>query len=180
VELKFTALTNKERRGRQRIGKGRSLGCSPEEEQAQALEAAGAWWSPVEGQRRGGQIAREKRGQQRKREDIAWPRARAGKKFFKNRLWVHRTIYSVYPVHTGQHTRKWDLCARLPVHRTLHSSVSGAHQTVRWAQTEGNFQIFYLVLNQTKSQLIITQNNTCWDRYWYPHIFSHNFQNILP
>jgi hypothetical protein len=37
------------------------------------------------------------------------------------------------------------------------------------------FEIFYLVFNQTKSQLIITQNNTCWDRYWHPHIFSHNF-----
>jgi hypothetical protein len=43
-----------------------------------------------------------------------------------------------------------------------------------------NFEFFYLVFNQTKSQLIITQNNTCWDRYWHPHIFSHNFQNILP
>jgi hypothetical protein len=42
------------------------------------------------------------------------------------------------------------------------------------------FQIFYLVFNQTKSQLIITQKNTCWDRYWHPHIFSHNFQNIFP
>jgi hypothetical protein len=42
------------------------------------------------------------------------------------------------------------------------------------------FQIFYLVSNQTKSQHIITQNNTCWDRYWHPHIFSHNFRNILP
>jgi hypothetical protein len=28
--------------------------------------------------------------------------------------------------------------------------------------------------------LISTQKNTCWDRYWYPHIFSHNLQNILP
>jgi hypothetical protein len=43
----------------------------------------------------------------------------------------------------------------------------------------GGFQIFYLNFNQTKSQLIITQKNTCWDRYWHPHIFSHNFQNIL-
>jgi hypothetical protein len=42
------------------------------------------------------------------------------------------------------------------------------------------FQIFYLNFNQTKSQLIITQKNTCWDRFWHPHIFSHNFQNILP
>jgi hypothetical protein len=42
------------------------------------------------------------------------------------------------------------------------------------------FEIFYLVFNQTKSQLIITQKNTCWDRYYHPHIFSHNFQNILP
>jgi hypothetical protein len=39
-------------------------------------------------------------------------------------------------------------------------------------------RFFYLVLNQTKSQLISTQKNSCWDRYWYPHIFSHIFKNI--
>jgi hypothetical protein len=120
----------------------------------------------------------------------AWPRAQAGKRFFKNRLWAHRTVYSACPVHTGQRTVavRWTtehrtgegvLARARPVHRTVHSAVFGAHRTVRWPQTEGsfeNFEFFYLVFNQTKSQLIITQTNTCWDRYWHPHIFSHNFQ----
>jgi hypothetical protein len=51
--------------------------------------------------------------------------------FFKNRVWAHRTVYSACPVHTGQRTGKWSSSARQPVHRTLHSAVSGAHRTVR-------------------------------------------------
>jgi hypothetical protein len=54
-----------------------------------------------------------------------------GERFFKNGVWTHRTVYSACPVHTGQRTEKWSLSARLPVHRTLHSAVSGAHRTVR-------------------------------------------------
>jgi hypothetical protein len=145
------------------------------------------------GHRRVGSVARDRERQ--------WPERKQSlasgsgeEKFFKNQIWAHRTVYSACPVHTGQRTvavrwatgqrtgkRIWS--AWLPVHRTLHSAVSGAHRTVRWAQTEGSFEIFqffYLISNQTKSQLIIRQNNTCWDRYWHPHIFSHNFQNILP
>jgi hypothetical protein len=64
-------------------------------------------------------------------------------RFFKNRLWSHQTVYSACPVHTGHRTvavwwttghgtGKGVLRAR-PVHRTVHSAVSGAHQTVRWA-----------------------------------------------
>jgi hypothetical protein len=59
----------------------------------------------------------------------------------------------------------------------VHTGLSGEP---RQRENFEIFKFFYLVFNQTKSQLIITQNNTCWDRYWHPHIFSHNFQNILP
>jgi hypothetical protein len=50
---------------------------------------------------------------------------------FLNAIWAHRTVYSAYPVHTGQRTGERNFSARLPVHRTLHSAVSGAHRTVR-------------------------------------------------
>jgi hypothetical protein len=51
---------------------------------------------------------------------------------------AHRTAHSSCPVnHRTEHRKKgFFFCARLPVHRTLHSAVSGAHRTVRWAQTE--------------------------------------------
>jgi hypothetical protein len=132
-------------------------------------------WSPTAS--RGGSPDRESWELRR------WLGLRLWKTFLKNVLWAHRTAYSACPVHTGQRTEEKEICARQPVHRTVHSEVSGAHGTVRWAQTEGIFEIFqicYLILNQTKSQLISTQKNTCWDWYWYPHIFSHIFQNILP
>jgi hypothetical protein len=35
------------------------------------------------------------------------------------------------PVHTGQRTGEGDLARAWPVHRTVHSAVSGAHRTVR-------------------------------------------------
>jgi hypothetical protein len=113
---------------------------------------------------------------------VLWPRARAGKNFFKNELWAHRTVYSACPVHTGQRTGKRRSARARPVHQTVHSAVSGTPDCPV-SPDRGNFdifQIFYLVFNQTKSQLIITQKNTCWDRYWHPHIFSRYFQNILP
>jgi hypothetical protein len=103
--------------------------------------------------------------------------------FFKNALWAHRTVYNVSPVnHLTAHRGKWicSLAAGAPdspqcsVRCTRDCPVSPDRGNFE------NFQIFYLVFNQTKSQLIITQKNTCWDRYWHPHIFSHNWQNIFP
>jgi hypothetical protein len=54
-----------------------------------------------------------------------------GKRFFKNELWAHRTVYSACPVHTGQRTGEGVLARARPVHRTVHSAVSGAHRTVQ-------------------------------------------------
>jgi hypothetical protein len=81
---------------------------------------------------------------QREAEEKCSAQSSGGERFFKNRIWAHRTVHSVCPVHTGQRTvavwwttgqrtGKWILSARLPVHRTVHSAVSGAHRTVRWA-----------------------------------------------
>jgi hypothetical protein len=84
----------------------------------------------------------------------------------------HRTAHSSCPMnHQTAHSRK-GICAR----------ATGAPDCPV-SPDRGDFEIFqsfYLNFNQTKSQLIITQKNTCWYRYWYPHIISHNFQNILP
>jgi hypothetical protein len=44
---------------------------------------------------------------------------------------AHRTAHSSCPVNHRTTHRKKEFCARLPVHRTLHSAVSGAHRTVR-------------------------------------------------
>jgi hypothetical protein len=96
---------------------------------------------------------------------------------------AHRTAHSSCPVnHRTAHSRR-GICTRAA------GAPNSAQCSVRCTPScpvnpgRGNFeifQIFYLNFNQTKSQLIITQKNTCWDRYWLPHIFSHNFQNILP
>jgi hypothetical protein len=67
--------------------------------------------------------------------------ARAGGCFLKRDMgtpdslqWLsgaHRTAHSSCPVNHRTAHRKKEFCARLPVHRTLHSAVSGAHRTVR-------------------------------------------------
>jgi hypothetical protein len=54
---------------RQRGREDRGEAHREERRRAQALEVAGAWWSPVEGRRRGGQIAREQREAREKREE---------------------------------------------------------------------------------------------------------------
>jgi hypothetical protein len=96
---------------------------------------------------------------------------------------AHQTAHSSCPVNHRTAHRKGSSCARaagapdsaqFSVRCTPDCPVSLDRGKI-W-----NFEFFYLVFNQTKSQLIITQNNTCWDRYWHPHIFSHNFQNMLP
>jgi hypothetical protein len=71
---------------------------------------AGEGWRSPETESQG----REQRGV------AARPRAREGQVFLK-------TGYG----RTGQRTGKWTSSARQPVHRTLHSAVSGAHRTVR-------------------------------------------------
>jgi hypothetical protein len=91
---------------------------------------------------------------------------------FKNASWAHQTVYSACLVHTGQRIAERGSAHAQPVHRTVHSAVSGE---LRQREFLKFLKFFYLILNQTKSQLISTKNNTCWDRYWYPHIFSHNF-----
>jgi hypothetical protein len=57
-----------------------------------------------EGGRRREQIGRGAEKTEQRRRKSAWPRARAGGRFFKNELWAHRTVYSACPVHTGQRT----------------------------------------------------------------------------
>jgi hypothetical protein len=67
--------------------------------------------------------------------------ARAGGRFLKREMgtpdslqWLsgaHRTAHSSCPVNHRTAHRKKTFSARLPVHRTLHSAVSGAHRTVR-------------------------------------------------
>jgi hypothetical protein len=96
---------------------------------------------------------------------------------------AHRTAHSSCPVnHLTTHRRKGsarggDWCiGQCTVQCPVHTGLSGEPRQREFEIS----QIFYLIFNQTKSQLIITQNNTCWDRYCHPHIFSHNFQNILP
>jgi hypothetical protein len=93
------------------------------------------------GHRRRGKSARDRERMQQGR--INEPGLGSGREeFFKNRVWAHQTVYSACPVHTGQRTvavrcttgqrtEKGVFSARLPVHRTLHSAVSGAHRTVR-------------------------------------------------
>jgi hypothetical protein len=54
------------------------------------------------GRRRGVEIARDREGQRTKKEVSGLGRERG--KIFKNRIWAHRTVYSVSPVHTGQRT----------------------------------------------------------------------------
>jgi hypothetical protein len=78
--------------------------CSPEREGEKHLvaageEIAGEGWSPAREE-----TARDRERQWPERGNRAWPRARAGERFFKNRIWAHRTVYSACPVHTGQRT----------------------------------------------------------------------------
>jgi hypothetical protein len=106
-------------------------GSSPEEGKGEALALVVA-----------GEITAGKRSPERG-SDRQRPRAEAGAEkmclasgsgregFFKNRVWAHRTVYSACPVHTEQRTGEGNFSARLPVHQTLHSAVSGAHRTVR-------------------------------------------------
>jgi hypothetical protein len=69
------------------------------------VEVAEEQWTPVRGGRRrgGGEIARD-RGERQNREEECQASGARGERFFKNRIWAHRTIYSACPVHTGQHT----------------------------------------------------------------------------
>ena len=89
------------------------------------------------------------------------------------------TLQCIFGAHRTTHNRK-GICARTA------GAPDSAQCSVRCAPDcpvspdRENFEYFYLILNQTKSQLISTQKNTCWHMYWYPHIFSHIFQNILP
>jgi hypothetical protein len=65
----------------------------------------------LEDRRRGEVVADEgwrSPGTERERQRTEKGRAQAsgarGERFFKNRIWAHRTVYSACPVHTGQRT----------------------------------------------------------------------------
>jgi hypothetical protein len=134
-----------------------------------------------EGRRRAEGVARDRESRGSGQRKNTQPRARAGKGFLK-------TVYG----RTGQSTVPvWctpDSAQERGYTRAAAGAPDSAQCSVRCTpdcpvspdrENFEIFQIFYLVFNQTKSQLIITQNNTFWDRYWHPHIFSHNFQNIF-
>jgi hypothetical protein len=77
-----------------------------------------------------GVIARDReRGREQSRE-TAWPRAREGKEFLKTEY--GRTGQSTVPVRCTPDSaqEKEELARARPVHRTVHSVVSGAHRTV--------------------------------------------------
>jgi hypothetical protein len=148
-------------------------------------------WPPARGVVAGEVESLERdKSQRAKRRSGPLARSRAGGRFLKRVMGApdslqclsgaHWTSHSSCPVnHRAAHSRK-RICARgwctgqCSVRCTPDCPVSPDRGNFE------NFQNFYLVFNQTKSQLIIAQKNTCWDRYWHPHIFSHNFQNILP
>jgi hypothetical protein len=132
--------------------------------------------SPEHGGRRWGRIAgeggnaRDIEEKRRETEEVVSAPGSGRERFFKNRIWAHRTVYSACSVHTGQRTVavRWTtghrtgkriLSARLSVHRTLHSAVSGAHRTVRWAQTEGSWN-FWIYLSNFQPNQIPTYNHT--------------------
>jgi hypothetical protein len=46
----------------------------------------------------------ESREKPENREEMPGLGCEQGKRFFKNELWAHRTVYSACPVHTGQRT----------------------------------------------------------------------------
>jgi hypothetical protein len=76
-----------------------------EKGRAQRLEVAGARPETVDaGDQRaegGRQRIREQRAQREKKTSGS---AAGWRRFFKNRVWAHRTVYSACPVHTGQRT----------------------------------------------------------------------------
>jgi hypothetical protein len=98
--------------------------------------------TPVgEDRRRWGRIARDREEGGAGRESVPLARLRAGGLFLKRDMGApdsiqclsgaHRTAHSSCPVNHRTAHRKKDFSARLPVQRTLHSAVSGAHRTVR-------------------------------------------------
>jgi hypothetical protein len=105
--------------------------------------------------------------------------------FFKTRY--GRTGQSTVPVrctpdsaqYKGIIARGCRCTGHCTVQCPVHTGLSGEP---RQRENLDFFEFFYLVPNQTKSQLIITQNNTCWDRYWHPHIlfkiFCHRLDNF--
>jgi hypothetical protein len=73
-----------------------------------------------------GQRAREQRG---KREPLA--RSRAGGLFLKRIMGAPDSLQCLSGAHRIAHTGEGDLARARPVHRTVHSVVSGAHRNVR-------------------------------------------------
>jgi hypothetical protein len=149
--------------------------------------AQGGAWSPEDSRQRGRSPERgvvTERGESQRAEEKGglWLGARVGGLFLKRVMGAPDGLQCQSGAHRTVHMRK-RICARAA------SAPASAQCSVRCtpdcsvSPNRGDFeifQIFDLNFNQTKSQLIITQKNTCRDRYWHPHIFSHNFQNILP
>jgi hypothetical protein len=124
----------------------------------------------------------EKRGAKEQRKIVASGSGAGWRPFLKHHMGAPDSLQCLSGAHRTAH-RKGSSCA------CATGAPDSAQCSVRctpdcpMTTDRGKFEIFeffYLVFNQTKSQLIITQINTCWDMYWHPHIFSHNFQNILP
>jgi hypothetical protein len=155
------------------------------------MMAAGGWRSPAGG--RGNRQDREQR--ELAKEMSASGSVGLGAVFLKREMGTpdslqclsgaHRTAHSSCPVNHRTAHRRIGLArgCRCTGHCTVqcpvHTGLSGEpRQRGVWKIL--NF--FYLTPNQTKSQLLITQNNTCWDRYWHPHIlfkiFCHRLDNF--
>jgi hypothetical protein len=121
------SLENRER------GQRKKGGCSPSEgRRAAPVEDAEAWPETVDGgggedRRREGALAESLEG----KEPLA--RSRTGGSFLKRDMGAPDSLQWLSGAHRTAHssTGKRIFSARLPVHRTLHSAVSGARRTVR-------------------------------------------------
>jgi hypothetical protein len=116
--------------------------CSPRgRARARSPEPGGDGWPPVEIAGEGKVARRRELGGREKKQRLWLGSVGLGAVFLKREMGTpdslqclsgaHRTAHSSCPVNHRTAHRKKEFCARLPVHRTLHSAVSGAHRTVR-------------------------------------------------
>jgi hypothetical protein len=71
-------------------------------------EIAGEITAGKRDRRQGWQTARAQRQTGSREEKWSLASGSGRERFFKNRVWAHRTVYSACPVHTGQRTGKKD------------------------------------------------------------------------
>jgi hypothetical protein len=157
------------------------MGSSPRERGAPARAGGARQRAAPVAARGGGQIAwqtesRELAARQRER---SLGSGSGGEGFLKTGY--GHTGQSTVPVRCTPHSAAQEqICARPVGAPDIAQCSVRCTPNCSMSPDRGNFEIFLEILNQTKSQLISTQKNACWDRYWYPHIFSHIFQNIVP